>query len=124
MSKSAFSVYVASLYVITLGCGLILVPNLVLGVFGLPPAADIWVRMMGMMTLFLGIFQLQIARAELRSFFPLTVILRLSVVGFVSAFIVTGLVAPMFILSALVDVLGAGWTWFALNREKASLASR
>jgi hypothetical protein len=123
MSHPALSVYVASWYVIGLGCGLILIPNIVLNLFGLPQTDEIWIRMLGMMTLFLGIFQLQIARAELRSFFRLSIILRLSVVGFVTAFIVTGLAAPVFMLISVMDVLGAGWTWVALNREEAKPVS-
>lgn len=124
MSYAARSVYVASVYVIGLGCALILIPNVTLGMFGLPQTDEIWIRMLGMMTLFLGIFQLQFARAELRAFFHLSVILRLSVLVFVTAFILTGLAAPVFILISVVDVLGAGWTWFELQRERNNLVIR
>lgn len=124
MSQVARSVYIASVYVIGLGGGLVLIPDVVLGLFGMPPTDEIWIRMLGMMSVFLGLFQLMAARAELRSFFHLSVILRLSVLGFVVMFIVTGLAAPIFILVALVDVLGAGWTWFELQREKTSLVTR
>jgi len=123
MSHPARSVYVASLYLIGLGCGLIIIPNIVLSLFGLPPTHEVWIRMLGMMTLFLGIFQNRIARDELRSFFRLTVILRLSVVGFVCGFILMGVAAPIFILITPVDVLGAGWTWIALKREQVNPAS-
>lgn len=117
MSHASLSLRVASFYLFGLGAGLVLVPNLLLSLFALPPTDEIWVRMLGMMTLFLGVFQYQIARAELRDFFWLTVILRLSVVGFVVAFIVTGLAAPTFIMIAGVDVAGALWTWWALHRN-------
>lgn len=120
MSHVARSVYAASVYVIGLGIGLILIPDVVLGLFGMPPTQEVWIRMLGMMSVFVGLFQLQGARAELRSFFHLSVILRLSVLGFVLAFIITGLAAPIFILVATVDVLGAGWTWFELQREKTN----
>lgn len=117
MSHPARSIYAAALYVIILGSGLVIVPNLVLSVFGLPQTDEVWIRLLGMMTIFIGVFQWHIAHAELRDLFYLTVILRLSVVGFVGAFVVLGLAAPVFLLITPVDVLGALWTWFALRRE-------
>lgn len=115
MSHAARSVYAAGMYVFFMGSGLILIPHIVLSVFNLPPTEDIWIRMLGMMTVFVGIFQLQIARLELPDLFRLTIILRLSVVGFVMAFIAVGLAQPAFLMIAVVDVAGALWTWWALQ---------
>lgn len=120
MSHAAVSVYTAGLYVIFVGTGLILIPDMVLSAFNLPATEDIWIRMMGMMTLFIGVFQLQMARLELRELFGLTVLLRLSVVGFVLAFIALGLAQPAFLMIAVVDVLGALWTWWALRAGEVS----
>ncbi|MCU0477008.1 MAG: hypothetical protein MUC99_13050 [Anaerolineae bacterium] len=124
MSRAAQSLYVASLYLIALGLGLVLVPNLVLGSFGLPTTDEVWVRMLGMMTFFFGVVQSQIAREELPKFFRLSVVLRVSVVGFVVAFVLAGLAQPPFLLIAGVDVLGAGWTAWALKHPKTSTVVR
>ena len=105
MSRAAFSVTVASIYLIILGCVLIFAPNLMLSTFGLPATDEVWIHMLGMVTLFLGISQLLAARAEQRSYLISTVIMRFSVIAFVVGFIFVGLAKPIFILIALVDVL-------------------
>lgn len=99
-------------------------PNLVLGSFGLPPTDEVWVRMLGMMTFFFGVVQSQMAREELCRFFVLSVVLRFSGVGFVAAFVLTGLAQPAFVLIAAVDVVGACWTLWALRQQTASPITR
>jgi hypothetical protein len=120
MSRAAFSVCVAALYIIGLGCGLVFVPNVILSLFRLPLTDEVWIHMLGMITFFLGITQYYVARTDLRSYLKLTVILRYCVVLFVVGFILVGLAQPMFILIALVDVLGATWTLWELRRQVPS----
>ena len=57
------------------------------------------------------------ARADLRRFIAWSVPLRLSVPVFFGAFVAAGLVSPVLMLFAAVDVAAALWTWTALRRE-------
>ena len=118
MSYPARSVFIFSLYLFALGWGLILIPNVILSLFGLPASNEVWIRMLGMMTFFVGVFQFQAARKDQRDFFQMTVILRFSVFVFVSAFILAGFAPPIFLLVAVVDVVGASWTWLALRQTR------
>jgi len=117
MSRSAYSVRVAAIYLIGLGCGLVFIPNIILSLFRLPPTDEVWIHMLGMITFFLGVTQYQLAPTEMRAYLKLTVILRYCVVAFVTGFILVGLAQPIFILIALVDVLGATWTLWELRRS-------
>ncbi len=116
MTAAAQSVRVFGFYLVGLGAGLVLAPNLLLGLFGMPPTTEIWIRVVGMLVGFLGYYYIRATRAGLTAFFGWTVPLRLSVLLFFGAFVLLGLAPPVLLLFALVDVAGALWTWRALRR--------
>jgi uncharacterized protein YjeT (DUF2065 family) len=73
MSNSARSVFAFGLYLVVLGLFLLVAPNVLLGMFALPDATDVWVRVAGMLVLFLGFYYSQAARKNLTDFFQWTV---------------------------------------------------
>ena len=82
MSRSAVSVFVFGIYLLLLGAVLVIVPNVLLTVFFVPPTNEVWIRVVGMLILFLGVYYVLAAHAELRQFFPWTVYVRSSVIVF------------------------------------------
>jgi len=44
MSKAAFTVKAFGVYLVLLGIALVLVPNLLLGLFGIPSTSEVWIR--------------------------------------------------------------------------------
>ena len=44
MSKSAFTLKVFGIYLLVLGLGLLVMPNLLLGIFGMPQTTEVWSR--------------------------------------------------------------------------------
>lgn len=114
------------LYLVALGLILVVAPNLLLPVFGFPPANDVWIRVAGMLVSLLGYYYVQCARAEIRRFFELSVGARYAVLVFFAAFVALGLVSPMLLLIGSVDVVGAIWTALALRADatgaRASIA--
>lgn len=116
MSKSARSVFIFGLYAGLLGVVLLIAPNALLGVFGLPPVTDVWIRVVGMLLVLLAYYYVQAARRELTDFFRWTVHARTAVFFFLVAFVLLKLVSPIIILLGAVDLLGAVWTATALRR--------
>lgn len=116
MSNSAKSVLVFGVYLAGLGAILLTLPNILLGLFGLPPTNEVWIRVAGMLTLFLGFYYLQAARAGLTSFFQWTVYVRSSVIIFFTVFVLLQFASPMLIMFGVVDLLGAIWTGLALRK--------
>lgn len=104
------------LYLLGLGAWLLLAPNSLLELFGLPRASDVWIRVVGMLVAFLGVYYVRASAAGLAAFFAWTVPVRLSVLVFFGAFVVLGMAPPVLLLFALVDAAGALWTWRALPR--------
>jgi len=116
MSKSARSVFVFGLYLGLLSVILLAAPNALLGVFRLPPATDVWIRVVGMLVFLLAYYYVQAARKELVDFFRWTAHARTAVFLFFVAFALLKLVSPIIILLGTVDLLGAVWTAMSLRR--------
>ena len=119
MSAAAKSILVYSVYAFVLGTTLLLVPNIPLPIFGLPDAADVWIRVAGMTVIFLSLIYFTAARNEYRAIFVASVAFRFSVVAFFAAFAAAGLTSWNILLFTPFDVLFAIWTWLSLRKDAA-----
>ena len=120
MSNSARSVFVFGLYLLVLGIILLVAPNFLLGMFSLPGTTEVWIRVVGMLVLFLGFYYTQAARKEMTDFFRWTVYARTAVIVFFIAFVLLDFASPPLILFGAVDLLGAIWTALALRSAKTA----
>jgi hypothetical protein len=120
MSPAARSILIYSIYVFFLGMTLLLVPNVPLPAFGLPPATEVWIRVTGMTVLFFSLFYFIAARNEYRTTFVASVPIRLSVPFFFGAFVVAGFAPWNLMLFTPLDVVFAVWTLVTLRREAAT----
>jgi hypothetical protein len=59
MSDPACSVFVFGLYLLVLAIVLLVAPNFLLEMFFLPSTSEVWIRVIGMLVLFLGFFYAQ-----------------------------------------------------------------
>ncbi len=119
MSKAAFSVYAFAVYLFIMGIILMVAPNFLLTTFGLPETGEVWIRVVGMLTIVLSVYYSQASRKEWTDFFWLTVYIRSSIILFFAVFVWMELVDSILILFGVVDLLGAIWTWWALRAGKA-----
>jgi len=120
MSHPGKSVFLFGLYMLLLGAALVLVPNLLLPLFGFALTDEVWIRVMGQLALYLGVYYVWAGYTERREFMAMTVAIRLSVPVFFAAFVAAGLISPVLLLLALPDLCGALWTWRALKAPTAS----
>src|SRR5512135_1378306 len=120
MSKSARSVFVFGLYLGVLGIALVVVPNVLLGMFFLPITTEVWVRVVGMLVLFLGFYYIQAARKGMTDFFRWSLYPRATVILFFAIFVLLDLAKPPLILFGVMDLLGVIWTALALRSPKSA----
>jgi len=59
MNTAAKTLFIFGIYLCGLGLVLLLVPNLVLQVFGVPPTHEVWIRINGMFVLCLSFYYVQ-----------------------------------------------------------------
>lgn len=118
MSPAARSLRVFALYLGLTAVTLLLAPNMLLEAFGLPPTSEVWIRVIGMVTAFLGVYYWVAAASEYAPFFVATVLCRLTVPLFFLLFVTAGWVRWPLLLFAAVDAVGAGWTLAALRSSR------
>ena len=120
MSKSALSMFVFGLYAAVLGIMLIVVPNFLLKTIARTSTAEVWIRVVGLLLLYLGFYYTQAARKEMTDFFRWAVYTRSTVIVFFAAFVLLGLARPPLIMFGVIDLLGAIWTGLALRSPKTT----
>ena len=117
MTKSAWSVLVFGLYMSFLGLGMLLIPNPVIGIVGLPATEEVWIRIAGMLLIGLGYYYVQMARLEFKPFFRFSAQARGTVILFFALFVLLDLSGPGLLVLGLIDLLAAIWTALMLREE-------
>ncbi|HEV2706782.1 MAG TPA: hypothetical protein VGV59_12715 [Pyrinomonadaceae bacterium] len=117
MSRAAKSLLVFGIYLCGLGLTLLLIPNLLLQAFGVPPTNEVWIRINGMLVICLSFYYVLAARSELTSFIRWTVWARLAVMVYFVAFVLLVSAPKALLLFGLIDVLAAIWTWLTLKKD-------
>jgi hypothetical protein len=119
VSPAARSVQVFGFVLVAQGLGLMLVPDVLLGLFGLPGAQDAWPRIAGWIALVLGYYYLRAAAEEVTPFFRWTAGVRIAQVGFFATLVALGMARPTLMLTSLVELASGVWTVLALRRQPA-----
>jgi hypothetical protein len=115
MTPLTRSLRVFAIYLGLLALGLLVAPNQLLHAFALPATSEVWIRVVGMLVAFLGVYYWVGAAGGFVPFFQATVLCRLTVPVFFLIFVLAGWAAWPLLLFAVVDVLGAAWTWWDLR---------
>jgi hypothetical protein len=117
MSQAAKSLFVFGIYLCGLGLVLLLVPNLILQVFGVSQTHEVWIRINGMLVLCLSFYYVQAARHELTAFIRWTIPARIAVIFYFVAFVLLVSAPKAILWFGLIDFLAAIWTWAALKKD-------
>ena len=119
MTAPAKSIFVFSIYMFLGGATFLVAPNAALPLVGLPTTGEVWIRVVGLLMVLIGFYYCCAARAELRPFFPWTVVTRCSVLVGVILFVVMKFAGPPLLIFGVIDFLGAMWTLIALRHAPA-----
>jgi hypothetical protein len=119
MSRAAKTLFVFGIYLLGLGLFLLLAPNLLLRLFGVPTTNEVWIRINGMFVLCLSFYYVQVARNELTKFIRWTVPARIAVIIYFAAFVLLVSAPKALLLFGVIDLLAAMWTWTALKKDGA-----
>jgi hypothetical protein len=116
MTRAAQSVLVFGAYMIMQGATLMFVPNLLLGILGLPLETGVWPRAVGWALIALGYYYVRNALAGNTDFFGWTVQVRGAQFLVFIAFVICGLASPVLLATSGLEFLAGIWTWFELRR--------
>ena len=123
MSRAATSIVVYSIYLIAQGVVLLVIPNVALGLFGLPTTQEVWVRVLGYSLLAVSGYFLVAARREVTDLFLISIVFRLALPVVFGAFVALGYAKPTLLLLAPADVLFAVWTAWSLWSTRPALTA-
>jgi hypothetical protein len=115
MTGAARSILAFGIYLLVLGSGLLLAPDLLLALFRQPPTQEPWLRVVGVVALVLGLYYVRAAREGVTAFYRWTLGGRLLAALILLALLVLQIVPRFVFLLAAVDVAGVIWTWRALR---------
>ena len=118
MSKAAVSVFAAGLFLIVTGIGFLIIPNFVLSLLSIPPTDEVWIRIVGMLVLFIGYYNLVAAHKELKDYFNASISVRIVCFVCFLVLVLTKIAYPILIIFGIIDLVGAIWTTWALKKEQ------
>lgn len=118
MSAAAKSVCYFGFYLYVVGITLIVAPNFLLSTLQLPTTSEVWIRVVGVLTLCIAYYYHRTGAGNISAFFKYTVTARIFVCLAFIAFVLLNYVSPLLIGFGIVDLAGALWTWMALKKEK------
>jgi len=117
MNKSAVSITAWGLYCLGLGLGFLFIPNVLLPIFGFPTTTEVWIRVVGLIVMALAVYHIHCARNNVIPFFQITVPGRIGfAIGLIVLFLM-GFAGVGLVLFAIIEIMGAAWTWSALRGQ-------
>lgn len=116
MTNAAKSVYYFGFYLFVLAITLVVVPNMLLSMFGFDPTTEVWIRVLGAVVFAIGIYYVFTAPTNNETFLKATVYARTCIMVWFTLFVLLGWAKPALLLFGVVDLLGAAWTWSALRK--------
>ncbi len=119
MHPATLSVKVFSVYAILAGLTFLLVPNLLLSLFGMPPASEVWIRVLGALAAVLGYYYWTSAAAEAVAFYKASVPGRFAFAALLLGLVVLAGAPWQLSIFAVVEILSALWTAAALRKVAA-----
>ena len=119
MNNAAKSIFFFGLYLAVVGAILLVAPNVLLALLGFPPTNEVWIRVAGVLVLFLAYYFIQSARAGTVDFWRWTTHVRFALIFIFTGLVLLGLARPPLILLGVADFLGAIWTTLAMRADLA-----
>lgn len=123
MSRAGKSVYYFGMYIFGIGLLLLFIPNLLLPIVNVPTTQEVWIRLAGMLLLFLGLFYITVGKNNFLPGIKLTLFTRSSAFFIILGFIYFDLVSWVIFLFWIGDFAGAIWTAWALRADKSQSIS-
>ena len=116
MTAASRSLYYFGLYLILTGITLAVVPNLMLGILGIPETTEVWIRLLGLVVFNLGLGYVVIAPSNNVLFMTYSVYARSFVFAFFLIIYFIEMAPAQLLLFGVIDLLGAAWTYSALRK--------
>lgn len=116
MTAAAKTVYYFGFYLYIVGLTLLVIPNIFLKTIQLPGTNEVWIRVVGVLTLCIGYYYHRNGATNNTTMFIFTVHARSFVFLAFGTLALINLAPAILVVFGTVDLLGAIWTWTALKK--------
>jgi hypothetical protein len=116
------SILFFALYLLGVGLVLIFVPNLLLGLFGIP-TDEPWIRLVGFLVLVLAYYYHRAVQADFQAFYMWTVHARAFILPFFVTLYLLDLAHPSVLLFGTFEAGCTLWTWLAIRARRRERAA-
>ncbi len=118
MTKAARSLFFFGIYALITGTAFLVAPATLLSLMQLPAMPNGWARVVGILALVIGTYDIIAARAGFLPFIKATVWVRFAFAGAAVLLYLFGQMPVSVIALGAVDAAGAIWTSIALNARR------
>ena len=115
MTRAARSVFAFGIYVVIVGLLVTVAPDAVLRTLRFPPAADQWIRMVGVLSLVIGTYDIVSGRSNAEANIRASIPIRVGLAVCCGVLVATRLMPVQLLPLAAIDIAGAVWTALALR---------
>jgi hypothetical protein len=115
MSKAAWSLFVFAIYVIVMGLVLLIAPTTIIHSLGLPELTRGWTRVVGLLAVVIGTYDIVGARSHVREYVRASVYVRLGFASGIALVVLSGEMPLAALPLGMIDLVGAVWTALALR---------
>lgn len=119
MTKAGKSLFVFGIYVLLLGLLFVCLPGTLLSLMNLPALVPGWARVIGLLALIVGTFDVIAGRQNLDAIVRGSVYTRLCFATGIALLVLAKEMPPVAFLFSGIDTAGAVWTALALKRDAA-----
>ena len=122
MSKAARSLFIFGIYVVVVGVAFLAIPERLMVLLQLPAATAGWARVIGLLALVIGSYDIVGSRAECMPYIRASVWVRFGFAAGTFALVALGQMPVTLIPLGATDVAGAIWTAMMLRAQNAAPA--
>lgn len=123
MNPACKTIYWFGFYPLLAGLSMILAPTLPLELMGWPVEGLDWIRMLGVVTMIVGYYYINLGKENVLAFCRYSAQMRLVIPGVFALLVVVYDMNPLYIALTSVDFLGGLWTASALRRQGMTVFS-
>ena len=124
MSGRAISILFFGIYLILSGALLFLFPNYLLGLMGIPKTSEAWIRIVGVLCVNIGFFNVMATHVNYTEFFKWMVVARVLFSISIVVLVVLKFANKSFLLFAVEDLMGAIWTILSSDQKSNPIQVR
>ena len=115
MSRAARSLFLFGIYVVVVGVALVAAPEFLMRLLRLPPATVGWARVVGLLTIVIGAYDVTSSRGECMPNIRASIPVRFFFAAGTIALVLLGEMPVTVALLGATDIAGAIWTWVSLR---------